>query len=150
MIIRFASPLLNISLGLALAGLSGMALAKPPKLDASTLTVIGYHEITDTKNALIPQYAVTTQQFTQHVEWLQKNGFHFITVDQLIRAHQGKFQLPTKPVLLTVDDGYQSFYQNAYPIIKAKKNSGCSSCRRFMVRAKSRAESRFFRGRNST
>lgn len=121
MIIRFASPLLNISLGLALAGLSGMALAKPPKLDASTLTVIGYHEITDTKNALIPQYAVTTQQFTQHVEWLQKNGFHFITVDQLIRAHQGKFQLPTKPVLLTVDDGYQSFYQNAYPVLKAKK-----------------------------
>ena len=49
MTIRFASPLLNISLGLALAGLSGMALAKPPKLDASTLTVIGYHEITDTK-----------------------------------------------------------------------------------------------------
>ena len=73
-----------------------------------------------------------------------KNGFHFITVDQLIRAHQGKFQLPTKPVLLTVDDGYQSFYQNAYPVIKAK--NPCSTCSsRFMVRAKSRAESRFFR-----
>ncbi|OUJ95133.1 poly-beta-1,6-N-acetyl-D-glucosamine N-deacetylase PgaB, partial [Acinetobacter baumannii] len=106
---------------MALAGLSGMALANPPKIDASTLTVIGYHEITDTKNALIPQYAVTTQQFTEHVDWLQKNGFHFITVDQLIRAHQGKAALPTKPVLLTVDDGYQSFYQNAYPVIKAKK-----------------------------
>ncbi|HEE6601682.1 UNVERIFIED_CONTAM: poly-beta-1,6-N-acetyl-D-glucosamine N-deacetylase PgaB [Acinetobacter baumannii] len=121
MITRFASPLLNLTLGLALAGLSGMALANPPKIDASTLTVIGYHEITDTKNALIPQYAVTTQQFTEHVDWLQKNGFHFITVDQLIRAHQGKAALPTKPVLLTVDDGYQSFYQNAYPVIKAKK-----------------------------
>ena len=93
MTIRFASPLLNLTLGLALAGLSGMALANPPKIDASTLTVIGYHEITDTKNALIPQYAVTTQQFTEHVDWLQKNGFHFITVDQLIRAHQGKAAL---------------------------------------------------------
>lgn len=71
-----------------------------------------------------------------------KNGFHFITVDQLIRAHQGKAALPTKPVLLTVDDGYQSFYQNAYPVIKAKNPSGtCGSG--FMVRAKSRAESRF-------
>ena len=121
MITRFASPLLNLTLGLALAGLSGMALAKPPKIDASELTVIGYHEITDTKNALIPQYAVTTKQFGEHIDWLQKNGFHFITVDQLIRAHQGKAALPTKPVLLTVDDGYQSFYQNAYPVIKAKK-----------------------------
>ncbi|MEX3012203.1 hypothetical protein AB3538_01380 [Acinetobacter baumannii] len=72
MITRFASPLLNLTLGLALAGLSGMALANPPKIDTSTLTVIGYHEITDTKNALIPQYAVTTQQFTEHVDWLQK------------------------------------------------------------------------------
>ncbi|EXD32669.1 biofilm PGA synthesis lipoPgaB domain protein [Acinetobacter baumannii 472237-1196] len=144
MITRFASPLLNLTLGLALAGLSGMALANPPKIDASTLTVIGYHEITDTKNALIPQYAVTTQQFTEHVDWLQKNGFHFITVDQLIRAHQGKAALPTKPVLLTVDDGYQSFYQNAYPVIKAKKNPSGTCGSGFMVRAKSRAESRFF------
>ncbi|MDV2583715.1 polysaccharide deacetylase family protein, partial [Alkalibacillus haloalkaliphilus] len=29
--------------------------------------------------------------------------------------------LPQKPVLLTVDDGYQSFYQNAYPIIRKNK-----------------------------
>ncbi len=36
------------------------------------LTVIGYHEITDTKNALIPQYAVTTKQFGEHIDWLQK------------------------------------------------------------------------------
>ncbi|ENV99880.1 lipoprotein HmsF [Acinetobacter calcoaceticus] len=64
MTIRFASPLLNLTLGLALTGMSGMALAKPQKIDASTLTVIGYHEITDTKNAMIPEYAVTTQQFT--------------------------------------------------------------------------------------
>jgi hypothetical protein len=41
-----------------------MAFAENSKIDATTLTVIGYHEITDTKNALIPQYAVTTQQFT--------------------------------------------------------------------------------------
>ncbi len=143
MITRFASPLLNLTLGLALAGLSGMALANPPKIDTSTLTVIGYHEITDTKNALIPQYAVTTQQFTEHVDWLQKNGFHFITVDQLIRAHQGKAALPTKPVLLTVDDGYQSFTKMRILLLRLKNPSGnCGSG--FMVRAKSRAESRFF------
>ncbi|MEG1696554.1 MAG: poly-beta-1,6-N-acetyl-D-glucosamine N-deacetylase PgaB [Acinetobacter sp.] len=95
--------------------------AENSKIDATTLTVIGYHEITDHKDALIPSYAVTTQQFSEHIDWLQKNGYHFINVDQLLKAHQGKYTLPTKPVLLTVDDGYQSFYQNAYPIIRAKK-----------------------------
>nr|WP_252717661.1 poly-beta-1,6-N-acetyl-D-glucosamine N-deacetylase PgaB [Acinetobacter junii] len=95
--------------------------AANPKIDATTLTVIGYHEITDEKDALIPSYAVTTQQFSEHIQWLKKNGYHFINVDQLIKAHQGKYRLPKKPVLLTVDDGYQSFYQNAYPIIRKNK-----------------------------
>ena len=49
-----------------------------------------------------------------------KNGFHFITVDQLIRAHQGKAALPTKPVLLTVDDGYQSFIKMPIQLLRLK------------------------------
>ncbi|ENV37653.1 poly-beta-1,6-N-acetyl-D-glucosamine N-deacetylase PgaB [Acinetobacter venetianus RAG-1 = CIP 110063] len=96
-------------------------LAATPKIDATALTIIGYHEITDRKDALIPSYAVTSQQFSEHLDWLKNNGYHFINVDQLIKAHEGKYSLPNKPVLLTVDDGYQSFYQNAYPIIRAKK-----------------------------
>lgn len=56
---------------------------------AIPLTVIGYHEITDRQSALIPDYSVTTQQFQQHISWLKNNGFHFINVDQLIKAHEG-------------------------------------------------------------
>ena len=121
MLARFASPWFPLSLGLicSLSASFSMA-AEPPKVDPSTLTIIGYHEITDQKNALIPDYAVTPQQFSQHLDWLQNNGFHFINVNQLIQAHQGKYRLPSKPVLLTVDDGYQSFYTHAYPILKAK------------------------------
>lgn len=50
-----------------------------------------------------------------------KNGYNFVNVDQIIKANEGKYKLPTKPVLLTVDDGYQSFYQYAYPVIKQRK-----------------------------
>lgn len=117
---RLLSTLLSTSLSVVLWQMPHLAwsqtLAQNP-----TLTVIGYHEIINTQNALIPEYAVSTTQFQQHIDWLQKNGFHFINVDQLIQAHQGKYRLPAKPVLLTVDDGYASFYQNAYPILKANK-----------------------------
>ncbi|WP_353140766.1 poly-beta-1,6-N-acetyl-D-glucosamine N-deacetylase PgaB [Acinetobacter pragensis] len=89
--------------------------------DDQTLTVIGYHEITNSKNALIPEYAVSSAQFEKHITWLKQNGYHFIDADLLLKAHQGKARLPSKPVLLTVDDGYESFYQNAYPFIKANK-----------------------------
>lgn len=96
--------------------------AEPAKIDLNTLTIIGYHEIMAKQHsAIIPDYAVTTQQFELHLDWLQKNGYHFINIDQLIKASAGHYRLPTKPVLLTVDDGYQSFYQYAYPIIQARK-----------------------------
>ncbi|OUY06309.1 poly-beta-1,6-N-acetyl-D-glucosamine N-deacetylase PgaB [Acinetobacter populi] len=92
-----------------------------PKIDVSALTIIGYHEIIPNKNAIIPGYAITPQDLTLHLDWLEHNGYHFISVDQLIKANEGKIKLPAKPVLLTVDDGYQSFYQYAYPIFKARK-----------------------------
>ena len=86
--------------------------AENSKIDATTLTVIGYHEITDHKDALIPSYAVTTQQFSEHIDWLQKNGYHFINVDQLIKAHQGKYTLPTKLFRhFMLDTGLLYFYK---------------------------------------
>ena len=117
---RLLATLLSTSLSAVLLQIPHLAWSQTP-VHNPTLTVIGYHEIINTKSALIPEYAVSTTQFQQHIDWLKKNGFHFINVDQLIQAHQGRYSLPTKPVLLTVDDGYASFYQNAYPILKANK-----------------------------
>ena len=68
--------------------------AEMPKIDLKTLTIIGYHEITPEHNAVIPDYAVTTQQFELHLDWLQKNGYHFVTVSQLIKANEGKYKRP--------------------------------------------------------
>lgn len=118
---------LKIGMSLCLSLVATFAVADEgkepdtPPIDLNTLTVIGYHEIVAKKNAIIPDYAVSTKQFELHLDWLQKNGYHFINVDQLLKASEGKYKLPLKPVLLTVDDGYQSFYQDAYPIIKARK-----------------------------
>ena len=91
-----------------------------PQIDASALTVVGYHEIVPT-GALIPNYAVTPAEFEQHINGLIEKGYHFISVDQLIKANERKLQLPPKPILLTFDDGYASFYHYVYPVLKAKK-----------------------------
>lgn len=121
MIPRFVSPAAKMLLTALMSSvMATTVLAESPKVDETALTIIGYHEITDHRDALIPSYAVSEQQFSQHIDWLKNNGFHFINVDQLIKAHQGKYKLPSKPVLITVDDGYQSFYQHVYPIVRAK------------------------------
>ena len=64
------------------------------------------------------RHATNRPFVVETIKWFR---LEFINVDQLIKAHQGQYKLPSKPVLLTVDDGYQSFYQNAYPVIRAKK-----------------------------
>ncbi|MHA3058023.1 poly-beta-1,6-N-acetyl-D-glucosamine N-deacetylase PgaB [Acinetobacter sp. ANC 5584] len=118
---RFLSSVLATCVGMAAVGMTQAVSAKKPKINPTTLTVIGYHEVTDDKDALIPMYSVSTSRFEEQVRWLQKSGFHFISVDQLLKAHQGKTVLPEKPVLLTVDDGYENFYTNVYPFVKANK-----------------------------
>ena len=102
---RFLSSVLATCVGMAAVGMTQAVSAKKPKINPATLTVIGYHEVTDDKDALIPMYSVSTARFEEQVRWLQNNGFHFISVDQLIQANQGQSHLPEKPVLLTVDDG---------------------------------------------
>ncbi|SDB82673.1 poly-beta-1,6-N-acetyl-D-glucosamine N-deacetylase PgaB [Acinetobacter boissieri] len=105
-----------------LASTATTLYAQTPLNTADPLTVIGYHEVTDASNeAVIPLYAVTTTNFEAQINYLKNNGFHFVSTDQLIKAHAGQITLPAKPVLLTVDDGYESFYSSIYPFVKANK-----------------------------
>lgn len=85
------------------------------------LTVIGYHEIIDPSKALTADYAVSPDHLQRQLKGLLERGYHFVSVDDILQANSGKKPLPEKAVLLTFDDGYQSFYQNAYPILKAYK-----------------------------
>lgn len=96
--------------------------AQPVKYKVpSEITVIGYHEVIDPAQALIPQYAVSPENLDKQLNWLQSNGYHFVSINDILAAHDGKKPLPTKAVLLTFDDGYRSFYDNAYPILKNYK-----------------------------
>lgn len=107
------------------AGFNSAAMAQDKsQLTASNsknLTVLSYHEVVDAKNTLIPNFAVTTHQFKTHLDWLQKNGYQFVSVDQVLAAQKGKKALAEKSVLLTFDDGYQSFYHTVYPILQQRK-----------------------------
>lgn len=120
MLNRFSKPIVAC-LTLLAASMSAVTHAGMHTPDRNLLTIIGYHEITDHERALIPQYAIKSTQFAEQIQSLKKDGFHFISVDQLIKANQGSYKLPKKPLLLTVDDGYQSFYKYAYPIVKEQR-----------------------------
>jgi len=84
-------------------------------------TILSYHEIADKSETLDSTYAVTPAHFEEQIHWLMDNGYHFISINDVLAYRKSGKALPKKAVLMTFDDGYQSVYANAYPLIKKYK-----------------------------
>ncbi len=84
-------------------------------------TVLSYHEIANQSETLDSTYATSPAHFEQQIRWLIDHGYHFVKVDDILTYRKNKKALPNKAVLMTFDDGYQSVYANAYPILKKYK-----------------------------
>ena len=52
------------------------------------------------------------------MEYLAQNGYHVLPLARLEDFLAGKTPLPRKSVVITIDDGYRSTYEIAYPILK--------------------------------
>jgi peptidoglycan/xylan/chitin deacetylase (PgdA/CDA1 family) len=61
---------------------------------------------------------ITPENFEDQLLYLKDHGYTTITLDDVVRGIEDPSTLPTKPIVLTVDDGYTDFYTNAFPIIK--------------------------------
>ena len=82
--------------------------------------VLSYHDIKDTveKDINAGQTAVSTENLVQQFDWLKHEGYHVISVDDLLAARAGRKPLPDKAVLLSFDDGYASFHSKVFPLLK--------------------------------
>lgn len=61
---------------------------------------------------------VPAEIFDRQMKYLKDNGYRVITPKELLAFLQYRRLLPKKSVMITVDDGYESFYTVAYPILK--------------------------------
>lgn len=62
--------------------------------------------------------SISPQLFEEHIRYLKNAGFHPITPETLREFMEGKTDIPDNAVLITFDDGYESFYKLAYPILE--------------------------------
>lgn len=80
--------------------------------------VLMYHEIKNTDGKI----AVSTDLFDKHLTMLEDNGYNVISIEQFEEFITGKKkEIPPNAVVLTFDDGYEDFYENAYPILQKHK-----------------------------
>ena len=98
---------------MGLPGFSGIACA-----NEAHFLVLNYHDIVGSKEKPVYSTDVSEDRFEDQLDWLKKNNYHIISVQAVFDAAAGKASLPDKSVLLTFDDGYQSFYTKVFPLLK--------------------------------
>lgn len=60
--------------------------------------------------------------FVEQLEWLKTNGYSVIPLDTAMRYLKGQIKsIPSKSVVITVDDGHKSVYEHMAPIVKKYK-----------------------------
>lgn len=79
-----------------------------------TVPILCYHRFGTRASKL----NVTPQAFEQQMDFLARNGYTVITFERLQGFLAGKEALPAKSVVITIDDGYRSTFEIAYPVLR--------------------------------
>lgn len=85
------------------------------------IPILMYHQVSHHPHPNYREYTVTSKAFAVQMKILKLLGFVPITFSRLTNYKNGIANLPSKPVIITFDDGMQDAIDNAVPILK---NSG--------------------------
>lgn len=90
-------------------------LAAQFEAQAFDIPVFAYHRFGDDR---YPSTNTSTDIFKKQLKYLKENNFKVIGFGEAIDRWQSGKTLPEKAVILTIDDGYLSFYENGWPLLK--------------------------------
>ena len=88
------------------------SLPKPPQ----SYLVLCYHSIPAHYNG--DANAISAPNLAEQLAWLHEAGYNAISMDDVETARTGGKPLPARSFMVTVDDGYEDFYTNAFPLLK--------------------------------
>jgi len=89
-----------------------LTYAEPFK--GGTIPIIALHGI---EPEAAGKYEISTEAFDYILRLLKTNGYETISLKDLYDFKSNNKALPKKPVIITSDDGYESIYRHAYPML---------------------------------
>ncbi|HML34857.1 MULTISPECIES: poly-beta-1,6-N-acetyl-D-glucosamine N-deacetylase PgaB [Sporomusa] len=107
---------MNRKVWISLLCLLGVLFSVSLPAAANDVLILCYHDVAEKPGNNI--YTVTPAALRSHLDYLKENGYTPISLKEYIAASKGEDKLPAKPVMLTFDDGYQSFYTKVFPLLK--------------------------------
>lgn len=95
-------------------------LSESEKMGNEGLPIIMYHFFYDKSKGETAKDGnwLEVSVFEDHLKYLTENNYYFPTWEQVADFVEGKGNLPKKSIVLTVDDGEDSFFDVALPIVK--------------------------------
>lgn len=80
-----------------------------------TVPILSYHHFGENCESNL---CISASVFDQQMRYLKNNGYRVITMRELLRFMQYRHAIPKRSILITIDDGYRSAYEIAYPLLK--------------------------------
>jgi len=80
--------------------------------------ILMYHMISEPKTAAEVKYACPPKRFEQHLKMLLSAGFKPVSINAIEDYYIHQTPLPDKAFLVTLDDGFEDNYSNAFPILQ--------------------------------
>lgn len=82
---------------------------------SNQVAVLMYHDLTEGETT---KAALSVDDFAEQMELLKTNGFQVIRMKDYSDFILKQQPVPDNAVLITFDDGYESFYKLAFPVLK--------------------------------
>lgn len=88
------------------------------------INVLCYHQFTkdtaeDTdNNEKSNPFSISAEKFEEHLKFLKDFGYNVISMKKYLDFLDGVDSIPDNSVIITIDDGYRSVYNIAFPLLK--------------------------------
>jgi len=77
--------------------------------------ILSYHRFADNCDSPL---CMPSRIFDQQMKYLKENGYTVISLGELHKFLKYRDSLPQKSVVISIDDGYRSVYNIAWPVLK--------------------------------
>jgi peptidoglycan/xylan/chitin deacetylase (PgdA/CDA1 family) len=97
-----------------LALVSGLTVSAAD--DGVRVSILGYHDFSEEEEET--EMKIRTSKFQRQMESIRDLGLNVISMEDFQAWKRGERAVPDKSVVITIDDGWKSVYDDAYPILK--------------------------------
>ncbi|MER6950736.1 polysaccharide deacetylase family protein [Nonomuraea sp. NPDC000554] len=79
--------------------------------------ILMYHSVTDRPNEETKPHSVRPSDLADQLAYLSESGFTPMTLGDLVASRNKNTGMPSKPIVITFDDGYADFHSHALPLL---------------------------------